>query len=165
MIDETHLFWGGLRICLFAILGRALKTRDDFFGIGKELTNITSMDVHDKATRSCNMSKIKSRDTRPEIMLRKFLFANGYRYTLHDKSLQGKPDIVLKRHKTIIDVRGCFWHSHKNCKYGDQVATSSSVVSEKRSTAVLRDEKNIQQWKNEDWEVLIELTYGARKFE
>ena len=74
-------------------------------------------DVHDKATRSYNMSRIKSKNTKPEILVRKFLFANGFRYRLIDKKLPGKPDIVLPKYKTVIFVNGCFWHGHENCKY------------------------------------------------
>ena len=74
-------------------------------------------DVHDKATRSYNMSRIKSKNTKPEILVRKFLFANGFRYRLNDKKLHGKPDIVLPKYKTVIFVNGCFWHGHENCKY------------------------------------------------
>ena len=74
-------------------------------------------DVHDKATRSYNMSRIKNKDTKPEILVRKFLFANGFRYRINDKKLPGKPDIVLPKHKTVIFVNGCFWHGHENCKY------------------------------------------------
>jgi len=74
-------------------------------------------DVHDKKTRSFNMSRIKGKDTKPEMLVRKFLFANGYRYTLHAKNLPGKPDIVLPRLRTAIFVNGCFWHGHDNCKY------------------------------------------------
>jgi DNA mismatch endonuclease (patch repair protein) len=74
-------------------------------------------DVHNKATRSYNMSQIKSKDTKPEILVRKFLFSKGYRYKLHDKTLPGKPDIVLPKYKTVIFINGCFWHGHKGCKY------------------------------------------------
>jgi len=74
-------------------------------------------DVHSKATRSYNMSQIKGKNTKPEIVVRKFLFANRFRYKLHDKNLPGKPDIVLPKYKTVIFVHGCFWHGHKNCKY------------------------------------------------
>lgn len=74
-------------------------------------------DVHDKKTRSYNMSQIKGKNTRPEFLVRKFLFANGFRYRLHDKKLPGKPDIVLPKYKTVIFVNGCFWHGHENCKY------------------------------------------------
>jgi DNA mismatch endonuclease (patch repair protein) len=74
-------------------------------------------DVHNKVTRSYNMSRIKGKNRKPEILVRKFLFAKGYRYKLNDKTLPGKPDIVLPKYKTVIFVNGCFWHGHKNCKY------------------------------------------------
>jgi len=74
-------------------------------------------DVHDAQTRSYNMSRIKGKNTKPEIMVRKFLFAKGFRYRLHEKKLPGKPDIVLPKYKTAIFVNGCFWHGHEGCKY------------------------------------------------
>lgn len=74
-------------------------------------------DVHDKQTRSYNMSQIKGKNTKPEILVRKFLFSKGFRYRLHLKTLPGKPDIVLPKFKTIIFINGCFWHGHENCKY------------------------------------------------
>lgn len=73
-------------------------------------------DVHSKAVRSYNMSRIRSRDTKPELLVRKFLFSKGFRYRLHPKNLPGKPDIVLSKYKTVIFVNGCFWHGHENCK-------------------------------------------------
>ena len=69
-------------------------------------------DVHDKNTRSFNMSQIRSGNTKPEILVRKFLHAQGFRYSLHKKTLPGKPDIVLPKYKTIIFIHGCFWHGH-----------------------------------------------------
>lgn len=74
-------------------------------------------DVHDTKTRSYNMSKIRSKDTKPELLVRNYLFANGFRYRLHKKNLPGKPDITLRKYSTIIFVHGCFWHGHKGCKY------------------------------------------------
>ena len=74
-------------------------------------------DVHSKETRSYNMRRIRSKNTKPEIAVRKFLFANGYRFRLHRKDLPGKPDIVLPKYKTVVFVNGCFWHGHENCKY------------------------------------------------
>ena len=74
-------------------------------------------DVHSKAVRSYNMSRIKGKDTKPEMLVRKFLFANGFRYLLHVKTLPGKPDIVLPKYKTVIFIHGCFWHGHDGCKY------------------------------------------------
>lgn len=74
-------------------------------------------DVHDKATRSYNMSKIRSKNTKPELIVRKFLFSKGYRYRLYSKNLPGKPDITLTKHSTIIFIHGCFWHGHEGCRY------------------------------------------------
>lgn len=74
-------------------------------------------DVHDKKTRSFNMSRIRSKDTKPEILVRKYLFAKGFRYRLHDKKLPGKPDLAFPKYKTVIFVHGCFWHGHEGCKY------------------------------------------------
>jgi len=75
------------------------------------------VDVHDKKTRSFNMSQIKGKDTKPELLVRKFLFPKGFRYRLYVKTLPGKPDIVLPRYKAIVFIHGCFWHGHENCKY------------------------------------------------
>lgn len=74
-------------------------------------------DVHSKETRSYNMSKIRSKDTKPELLVRRFLHSHGFRYRLHVKDLPGKPDIVLPKYKTVIFVHGCFWHGHEGCKY------------------------------------------------
>lgn len=75
------------------------------------------MDVHDKKTRSYNMSRIHAFDTKPEEIVRKYLFSQGFRYRKNDKKLPGKPDIVLPKYKTAIFVNGCFWHKHEGCKY------------------------------------------------
>lgn len=111
-------------------------------------------DVHDIKTRSYNMSQIRSKDTKPEILVRKFLHLNGYRYRLHDKNLPGKPDVVLKKYKSIIDIRGCFWHLHKNCKYGSEVSTPSEQITDRRKTAVKRDKINEDKWKSLGWRVI-----------
>jgi DNA mismatch endonuclease (patch repair protein) len=74
-------------------------------------------DVHTPEVRSYNMSMIRGKNTKPEIIVRKFLHAKGFRFRLHKKDLPGKPDIVLPKYKTVIFIHGCFWHGHKNCKY------------------------------------------------
>lgn len=108
-------------------------------------------DVHDKETRSYNMSWVKGKDTKPEMMVRKYLFANGFRYRLHDKKLPGKPDIVLAKYNTIIFVHGCFWHGHEGCKYYTIPKTRTDCWTEKI-------EKNKYLYKiNED--KLIEMGY------
>jgi DNA mismatch endonuclease (patch repair protein) len=74
-------------------------------------------DIHTPKIRSYNMSRIHGKDTKPELLVRKFLFAHGFRYRLNVKALPGKPDIVMPKLKTVIFVNGCFWHGHKGCKY------------------------------------------------
>ena len=73
--------------------------------------------MHSKEVRSFNMSQIKAKNTRPEIIVRKFLHARGFRFRIHSKLLPGKPDIVLPRYRTVIFINGCFWHGHHECRY------------------------------------------------
>jgi len=112
-------------------------------------------DVHDKKTRSYNMSQIKGKNTTPEILVRKFLHANGFRYALHDKKIPGKPDIVLKKYKTIIDVRGCFWHLHEDCKFGAMITTPSEKITSRRASAAERDIIKTNKWKAMGWNVIV----------
>lgn len=74
-------------------------------------------DVHTPEVRSYNMSMIRGKNTKPEIVVRKFLHSKGFRFRLYKKDLPGKPDIVLPKYKTVIFIHGCFWHGHNNCKY------------------------------------------------
>ena len=84
------------------------------------------MDHLTAAERSKNMARIKSKNTKPELLVRKLLFANGLRYRLHAKDLPGKPDIYIKKSKTVIDIRGCFWHAHDNCKLATKPKTNKN---------------------------------------
>jgi DNA mismatch endonuclease (patch repair protein) len=74
-------------------------------------------DVHTKAVRSYNMSRIKGKDTKPEMLVRRFLHGQGFRYKLHDRALPGTPDLVLPRYNAVVFIHGCFWHGHTNCRY------------------------------------------------
>lgn len=74
-------------------------------------------DVHDSTTRSYNMSQIKGNDTKPELLVRKYLHDQGLRYRLYNKKLPGKPDLTFAKYKTVIFINGCFWHGHKGCRY------------------------------------------------
>lgn len=112
-------------------------------------------DVHSKEVRSFNMSRVKGKDTKPELLVRKFLFASGLRYRLHDKKLPGRPDIVLPKYNTIIFVQGCFWHGHANCKYATIPRTRTEFWSQKIEGNKQRDKNNIEQLKNKGWNVLI----------
>lgn len=110
-------------------------------------------DVHDPKTRSYNMSRIKSKDTKPELLVRKFLFANGFRYRLHDKKLQGKPDIVLSKYKTAIFVNGCFWHGHDKCKYFVVPKTRTDFWLKKIERNKQLDLDNFFKLKSQGWKV------------
>lgn len=112
-------------------------------------------DVHDKATRSYNMSRVRNRDTKPEILVRKFLFANGFRYRLNDKKLPGKPDIVLPKYKTVIFVNGCFWHGHENCKYFKLPATRTEWWKEKIEGNIKNDEKKHALLREAGYKVVV----------
>jgi DNA mismatch endonuclease (patch repair protein) len=112
-------------------------------------------DVHDIATRSYNMSRIKGSDTKPEMLVRKFLFALGYRYRLHVKNLPGKPDIVLPKYSTAIFVNGCFWHGHENCRYFKLPDTRTEWWKEKIEDTIKRDHKSILELKDLGWCTLV----------
>ena len=101
------------------------------------------------------MSRIKGKDTKPEMLVRKFLFSNGFRYRLHDKKLLGKPDLVLPKHKTVIQVHGCFWHGHKGCKYFVIPKTRTKWWKEKIEGNIERDRIAEKELKSEGWKVIV----------
>ena len=113
------------------------------------------MDVVDKTTRSRMMSKIKGKNTRPEMIVRKFLHAHGFRFRLHRKDLPGNPDIVLPKFKTCIFVHGCFWHRHPMCRYAATPKTRTEFWIDKLEENVRRDSKNKLALEKEGWNVLI----------
>ncbi len=105
--------------------------------------------------RKRNMTAIKSRHTKPEIIVRSIVHRLGFRFRLHDKKLPGKPDIVLPKHKKIILVHGCFWHIH-NCKRGNVTPkTNVEYWQTKRLRNVERDEQNLEFYRKEGWQVLV----------
>lgn len=112
-------------------------------------------DVHNKATRSYNMSQIKSKDTKPELLVRKYLHAQGFRYKLHDKNLPGKPDLVLPKYNTVIFIHGCFWHGHKNCKYFVMPKSRIEYWSKKIYRNQQNDKKAVKILKKEKWNIII----------
>ena len=111
-------------------------------------------DVHDKQTRSYNMSQIKGKDTKPEIMVRKFIYSNGLRFRLHDRKLHGTPDIVLAKYKTVVFVNGCFWHGHNDCNKFVIPKTRTDFWLNKINTNIFNDKKNIIALKKEGWKVI-----------
>lgn len=110
-------------------------------------------DVHSKETRSYNMSKIKGKNTQPEILVRRFLFKNGFRFRLNVKNLNGKPDIVLPKYKTIIFLNGCFWHGHDNCKYFVVPKTRTEWWLNKIERNKILDGENFKSLKSKGWKV------------
>ena len=113
------------------------------------------MDVHSKEIRSLNMSRIKGKNTKPELLVRKFLHAQGFRFRLHVKDLPGKPDLVLPKYKTVIFVHGCFWHGHENCKYYVVPKTKTDWWLNKINGNKTNDEKAMQTLQKLGWQVIV----------
>lgn len=112
------------------------------------------MDVHDKKTRSFNMSKIGSKNTSIELIVRKYLYKNGFRYRLHYSKLPGKPDIVLIKHRIAIFINGCYFHKHKDCKLATTSETHKDFWGKKIDSNVIRDKKNETLLNDMNWSVL-----------
>ncbi len=108
-----------------------------------------------KSKRSYNMSRIRAKDTKPELIVRKILFKNGYRYRLHSNRVVGRPDIILEKRKKIIFVHGCFWHRHENCKYSTSPKTNKSFWNRKFDDNVRRDKYVREQLLKMGYELMI----------
>ncbi len=93
-------------------------------------------------TRSENMARVKSKNTKPEVYLRKLLWHRGFRYRLNYKSLPGSPDIYIPKYKVVIFVNGCFWHMHENCKYASIPKNNHDFWKNKLEGNVQRDKQN-----------------------
>ena len=112
-------------------------------------------DVHDAETRSYNMSRIRGKNTKPEVKLRSLLHRAGFRFRIHDDRLPGKPDIVLPRYRSVIFVNGCFWHRHEGCRYCTTPVTREAFWYKKFSDTVQRDRTKKQQLEKAGWDVFI----------
>lgn len=112
-------------------------------------------DVWDKRKRSEVMSRIRSMNTKPELLVRKFLFSQGFRYRLHDKKLPSRPDIKLSKYKCLIFVHGCFWHGHANCKNYVMPKTNKKFWYGKIETNIKRDKKNLRELKRAGWKIIV----------
>jgi DNA mismatch endonuclease Vsr len=112
-------------------------------------------DIHSSEIRSYNMSRIRGKNTKPEMLVRKFLFSKGFRYRINVRSLHGSPDIVSKKYRTAIFINGCFWHGHDNCKYYVIPKTKTDWWISKITSNKLRDKKNIESLEKEGWNVIV----------
>lgn len=113
------------------------------------------MDIWSINKRSDVMRKIRGKDTKPELLLRRYLWSIGFRYRLHDKNLAGTPDIVLAKYKTAIFVHGCFWHQHKRCREGRIPSSNKKFWFEKLTKNEERDQRNISLLKKAGWKVIV----------
>ena len=125
-------------------------------------------DIFSKSKRSNIMSKISGKETKPEIIVRKFLFGHGFRYRKNVKYLPGKPDIVLPKYKTVVFVNGCFWHGHQDCKKAKLPTTNTDFWKEKIFSNVERDKKEQIELQNMGYKVIViwqcELSTKLREF-
>ena len=105
--------------------------------------------------RSWNMSRIRSKNTNPEMIVRSMLHQMGFRFRLHRKDLPGKPDIVLPKYKTVVEVRGCYWHRHDGCKFAYTPKSNTEFWQEKFRRNVERDHMNEEKLKELGWKVIV----------
>ena len=112
------------------------------------------MDNKTKEQRSRNMAAVKAKDTKPELVIRKTLFRQGFRYRLNVKSLPGSPDIVLSKYNTVIFINGCFWHGHKRCKKAVLPKTNTAFWKKKIEDTRIRDKMRIKELKSLGWRCL-----------
>ncbi len=109
------------------------------------------------------MSKIRSKDTKPELTVRRFLYSHGFRYRLHVKGMAGKPDIVLPKYKTVIFVQGCFWHGHEGCKYYVVPKTNTEWWLTKIKGNIDKDNRSNSLLKAEGWRVIYIWECGLKR--
>ena len=105
--------------------------------------------------RSKCMRNIRGKNTKPELLVRKFLYSKGFRYRLNLKNLPGSPDIVLKKYKTVIFVNGCFWHGHNNCRYYKEPKTNAIFWRHKILVNKERDLQNLIDLRRQGWHTII----------
>lgn len=112
-------------------------------------------DIKTKESRSYNMSRIAGKDTKPEELVRKYLFSKGFRYRKNVRKLPGTPDLVLPKYRTVIFVNGCFWHGHEGCKNFVWPQNNAEFWRQKIETNISRDQRKEAQLRDMGWNVLI----------
>lgn len=113
------------------------------------------MDRFSEKQRSYVMSRVRSRDTKPEMVVRRYLHRNGFRYRLHEKNLPGKPDLVLPKYRSVVFVHGCFWHRHQGCPRATMPASRVRFWEEKFKKNLLRDRQNRAELASLKWKVWV----------
>lgn len=122
-------------------------------------------DVLTPEQRSYCMSRIRGKDTKPEMMVRRVLHALGYRYRVHVRSLPGVPDVVFARHKKVIFVHGCYWHRH-NCRFGQVMpATRKRFWLKKLTKNQVRDQRTRRELRKDGWQVFVVWECQTRRME
>ena len=101
------------------------------------------------------MSRIAGKDTKPEELVRKYLFSKGFRYRKNVRKLPGTPDVVLPKYRTVIFVNGCFWHGHEGCKYFVWPKNNAEFWRQKIETNISRDQRKEAQLRDMGWNVMI----------
>ena len=112
------------------------------------------MDSISKERRSWNMSRIRSKNTRPELLVRSILHGSGYRFRLHARELPGRPDIVLPKWKTVVFVHGCFWHRHKGCRFAYSPKSQKAFWRKKFRENMKRDVRKTEALTSSGWTVV-----------
>lgn len=111
-------------------------------------------DIFDPQKRSAIMAAIRGHNTKPEILVRSMVHRIGYRFRIHKHKLPGRPDIILPRHRKIIQVHGCFWHAHTDCKISRTPKSNEQYWTPKLKRTVERDKRNLQALNDLGWDVL-----------
>lgn len=120
------------------------------------------MDIVEPVTRSRMMAGIKSRDTKPEMIVRRALHAAGFRYRLHDRRLPGRPDIVLPKWRAVVLIHGCFWHRHAGCRYATKPTSNQIFWEDKFTQNEKRDERDQKTLEALGWRIAIVWECGLK---
>ena len=124
-------------------------------------------DTLNEQQRHYNMSRIRSKDTKPEEIVRKYLSSKGLRFRKNDRRYPGHPDVVLPKYKTVVFVNGCFWHRHEGCRYASTPATNRKFWNHKFERNVERDAREQKKLREMGWKVIVvwecELKKAARE--
>lgn len=112
-------------------------------------------DIVSEKKRSEMMSRIRNKNTKPEMLVRRFLHSVGFRYRLHVNDMQGKPDLVFPKYKTVLFINGCFWHGHDGCKYFVIPKTNTDWWLNKIQKNKQRDIKNYQMLRESGWKIIV----------